>query len=167
MILLFALLALAASVPAPAAGQAQEPPKEKDKGKGKESEKDPTKPQEFEWPSNIGGKGLKDWLKEATKNPDPAIREFALKTLPNFGPNARKECSKDLLVRMSAERDPGVRVNVFNTVGVLGLEPTELTDGIGVLARFVDEGLDGGLTRLAPFRPWQCLVPRPRRPSFN
>lgn len=144
LILLFAFLALTAYTPSSAGGQAKDPPK----GKEQEKEKESAKPGEFKWPTNIGGKGVKDWLKDATENPDPAIREFALKTLPSFGPDGRKECSKKLLQRMSAERDPGVRLTVYTTVGVLGVEDSELKDTITLLANVVDNGLAGGMSRL-------------------
>jgi hypothetical protein len=138
-LLLAAFLALAAHVPSPVAGQDRDPPKEKEKGK------DEAKPHEFKWPTQIGGKGLVDWLKDATENPDPAVREFALKTLPGFGPDARKACSRRLLARMTAEPDPGVRLTVYSTAATIGLEDSELPEGIRILANIVDRG--SGMSR--------------------
>lgn len=140
-ILLFAaFLALIAT--ASSAGQDKDPPKDP-----KDKEMDATKPHEFKWPTQIGGKGVLDWLKDATENPDPAIREFALKTLPGFGPDATKKCSKKLLGRMRSEPDPGVKFIVFSTVATLGLEDSELQDGIVILANIVDTGARGGVSR--------------------
>ena len=122
--------------------QDKDPPKDKENDK-----KDPEKPYEFKWPTQIGGKGVLDWLKDATESPDPAVRDFALKTLPSFGPDATKKCSKKLLVRMSREPDPGVKFTVFSTVATLGLDDPELQDGIAHLANIVDEGAAGGVSR--------------------
>jgi hypothetical protein len=114
----------------------------------KDKEKVQPKQPEFKWPTQIGGKGVAEWLKDATENPDPAMREVALRALPSFGPDARKACSKKLLVRMRAETDPGVKFIVFSTVAMLGLEDSELHDGITILANLVDEGAAGGSSRL-------------------
>ena len=128
--------------PHPPTGQDKAPPKDTEK------EKDPTKPHEFKWPTQVGGKGVLDWLKDATENPDPALRQFALRLLPDFGPDATKKCSRKLLIRMSRETDPGVKFTVFSTVAALGLDDSELHDGIVLLANIVDNGAAGGLSRL-------------------
>jgi HEAT repeat protein len=140
-LMLAAFIAAFASARAPA-------PRAQDKEPPKGGEKDPAKQPEFKWPTQIGGKGLADWLKDATESNDPAVREFALKTLPGFGPDARKMCSRKLLARMRAEPDPGVKFTVFSTVATLGLEDSELQDGIVILANIVDNGAAGGLSRL-------------------
>ena len=86
ILLLVAILALIAT--ASSVGQDKEPSKDP-----KDKEKDAAKPHEFKWPTQIGGKGVLDWLKDATDHPDPAIREFALNTLPSFGTDAAKQGS--------------------------------------------------------------------------
>jgi HEAT repeat protein len=48
---------------------------------------------------------------------------------------------------MRAEPDPGVKFTVFTTVATLGLEDSELQDGIAYLANIVDEGAAGGVSR--------------------
>ena len=141
-LLLAGFLAFIASAPTPATGQDKAPPKDTEK------EKDPTKPHEFKWPTQVGGKGVLDWLKDATENPDPALRQYALRLLPDFGPDATKKCSRKLLIRMSRETDPGVKFTVFSTVAALGLDDPELHDGIVLLANIVDNGAAGGLSRL-------------------
>ena len=76
LILLLSFLAFAASTTPPAAGQVKDQPKGRRSQKIKEKDKDGTKPPpKFEWPTQIGNKGLTDWLKDATENPDPAIRD--------------------------------------------------------------------------------------------
>ncbi len=149
-LLLFAFLAVAAYTPSPVVGQAKDPPKIDPKTDPKPDPKgmSPDKKYEPKWPSVIAGKSLHEWLKDATESPDPAVREGALKTLPGFGPDARKVCSKKLLERMTKERDPGVRITVFNTAAVLGLEDSDIRQAVLILARSVDEGAPGGLSRL-------------------
>ena len=149
-LLLFAFLALAAYRPSPVVGQTKDPPKIDPKADPKANPKtdskepSPDKKYEPKWPSVIAGKSLHEWLKDATENPDPAIREGALKTLPGFGPDARKVCSKKLLTRMTFEKDPGVRITVFNTAAVLGLEDADIKPAVQILARIVDEAAPAG-----------------------
>jgi hypothetical protein len=160
-LLLAGLLALTAYSPTPAAGQGKEPPKaDPAKDKDKEPPKGPTKLPEHRWPTNIGGKGLHDWLKDATESPDPAVREFALRTLPNFGPDARKDCSKKLLARMTAEKDPGVRITVFNAAATIGLEDEDIKPAVQILGRIVDEGARGGLSRLHAVQTLGLIGPK-------
>ena len=141
------------------AGQAKDLPKEKEKPK----DKDRSNPREFEWPTQIGNKGLNDWLKDATENPDPAIRDGALKTLPAFGPKARKECSKRLLQRMTAEPDPGVRLTVINIAATIGLEDVDLPDAITRLANVVDLARDGSLSRIRAIETLAMFGPKAER----
>jgi hypothetical protein len=120
-------------------------PAQQDPPKDKETPPDQTKLPE--WPTSIDNKGVYEWLKDVD-NPDPSTREFALKTLPSFGPSARKICSKKLVERMTVEKDPGVRIAVFNTAAVLGLEDSDVKPAVAILARIVEQGAAGGLSRL-------------------
>lgn len=160
-LLLAALFALSVSSVSPA-GQIKDPPKDplkdiKDKEKdpkGKDKDKGP----HGKWPTNIGGKGVQDWLKDATEHKDPAVREFALKTLPGFGPDIRKTCSARLIQRMARETDPGVRITVFNTAAVVGLDDSDIPKAVLILARAVDEG--SGLSRLHAVNTLGLLGPK-------
>lgn len=142
-----AALVLSALLAAAAAGQtpAQPDPKEPPKG--------PTKLPELKWPVEIGGKNARGWLKDVT-DPDPAIREAALRTIPNFGPDVRKEAGKLLLTRMAfptagGEKDPGVRITLFSAVALIGFEdPKDEAEAIRLLGLTADQGLAGGLARL-------------------
>jgi hypothetical protein len=151
-VLLFTFVAFAVYVPSPVAAQVKDGPKDKDKDK--------EQPKLPEWPTQIGGKGLIDWLKDATENPDPAVREFALKTLPGFGPSIKKTCSKKLLDRMSRELDPGVRITVFNIAATIGLEEGDLKEAIIILAGIVDRGVPGGLARLHAVQTLGLIGPK-------
>lgn len=158
-LLLCALLVAAAYAQPPAAGQptgtGRDPPKDKEK----EPSKGPTKVPEPKWPTNIAGKGVQDWLKEVT-DPDPSVREFALKTLPNFGPDARKPASKLLIARMTLEKDPGVRIAVFNTAATLGLEDADVKEAVRILALTANEGMPGGLSRLHAVQTLAMVGPK-------
>jgi len=138
-----------------------EPAKEPPKEPAKEPSKGPTKLPEFRWPTELGGKDLAAWLKDVT-NPDPAIREFALKTLPNFGPeNVRKPAGKLLLARMTAEKDPGVRITVFNTAALIGFESdAEEKEAIRILAETASTGYPGGLSRLHAVQTLGLIGPK-------
>lgn len=128
----------------PAKDQAKEPGKDMPKDSG-------PKPKEFEWPKEIDGKDLPAWVKDAA-DPDPAIREAALQTIPNFGPPARKgPASKAILTRMDGakEKDPGVRIAAYATAATLGFEDDlDTKEAIRLLIAGVEGGVSGGLTRL-------------------
>jgi hypothetical protein len=142
-----AAFVLSALLTAAASGQTTPQPDPKEQPKG------PTKLPEPKWPTEIGKKDLKAWLKDVT-SPDPAVREAAIRTLPNFGPDVRKEAGKLLLARLAfpsdgGERDPGVRVALMNAVAVLGFDnPADETEALRLLGLTVDSGADGGLARL-------------------
>src|SRR5205085_1729350 len=52
-------------------------------------------PKAPEWPKMIGGRSAADWVAEF-HNPDPTLRENAVKVLPAFGPDVRKVALKPL-----------------------------------------------------------------------
>jgi len=144
-----AALVLSAFLAAAAHSQApKDPPKEKEKEKDKET-RGPTKLTEPLYPTSMGGKDLAGWLKDVN-HPDPAVREFSLKTLLAFNPlDVRKAGGKLLLARMSAEKDPGVRITVFNTVAMVGfIDATDEREAVRQLGLTADTGVPGGLGRL-------------------
>ena len=109
---LLALFVAAVVNAEPRAPQEKKEPDKKDPDK-----KEPTKPPEIKWPSEISGKDISGWVKDLD-DPDPTIREYAARMLPQFGPAASKSnVSKALLRRMTAEKDPGVRAAVYGAVG--------------------------------------------------
>lgn len=126
-----------------------------------EPPKGPTKPPEPKWPVELGGKDLAAWLKDVT-DPDPAVREFALKTLPNFGPeNVRRAAGKLLLTRMTAEKDPGVRITVFNTVALIGFESAaDEKEAVRILAETASNSPPGSLSRLHAVQTLGLIGPR-------
>lgn len=114
---------------------------------------------EFKWPTNIAGKGVQEWLKEVD-DPDPGKREMALNTLPAFGPDAIKICSKKVLERMRIEKDPGVRMAAYRTAVMLGLDDRDIKDAVTVLANAVDQGVPGSQTRLAAVQTLAAFGPK-------
>lgn len=150
--LVLALLTAAASGQAPAQPDPKDPPK------------GPTKLPEPKWPTEIGGKNLKAWLKDVI-DPDPAVREAALRTLPNFGPDVRKEAGKILVARMAGgEKDPGVRVTLMNTIATVGFDAAaEETEALRLLGLTIDQGQDGGVGRLTAVQAIAAFGPKAER----
>ncbi|WP_439627345.1 HEAT repeat domain-containing protein [Gemmata sp.] len=109
----------------------------------------PTKLPELKWPTEIGGKDAKSWLKDLS-DPDAAIRQAALNTITGFGPELRKDkaVGKALLARLRVEPDPGVKAVLFDTVALIGFEdPGDETEAIRLLAGVIDSQLTSSVGR--------------------
>lgn len=117
---------------------------------------DPNKP--FEWPLSIYGRPMSEYIRDIDDT-DPAIREQGLRTLPNFGPNARKAGIKVVLKRMNPqfEKDPGVRAAAFEAIGAFALfspdgiveSETDTSEAIRILLAALNAtSPSGGATRL-------------------
>jgi HEAT repeat protein len=77
---------------------------------------------------------------------DPSVREAAVRTVLFFGPAARKAAGPTLILRLTNERDPGVRVNAIITVGALGFDdPGMARDAVRALDQLASGG--GGIQR--------------------
>lgn len=148
----------------------QVPPQPPKDPLAKDPPKEPKK--EFEWPTALYGKGMNDFIREAM-DADPAIREFAMRTLPGFGPAARREAAKVVLNRMEKETDPGVRAAAyeaaaaFATMGKdgrgreIGFEDeTDTKEAIRLLYNAADQGLRGGGTRLHAIQTLAAFGPK-------
>lgn len=119
------------------------PPPSKDPDK-----KDPMMGSVPDWPKEIGGKDAKAYVKDLI-DPDPAVREIALKTLPGFGPPVRKATTPDgkitigkaLLARMDVanERDTQVRASAFTAAAAIGFdEDLDTKEAVRILGTTVD-----------------------------
>lgn len=123
------------------------PPESKDKDKGGSTSV------KAEWPKDINGKTLPDYLRD-TVDLDPAVRERSLRTIPNFGPEiVRKELGwpKAVLARMNTEKelDPGVRAAAYEAMGTVGLEKdADIKEAVRILALVAENGASGGGARL-------------------
>ena len=107
----------------------------------------------IEWPTEIYGRTLADYV-EDLNNPDPAVRHFALRTLPGFGPVVKQNeaATKGILIHMDVgkEFDPGVRAAAYQTAGDVGFEKRHDTEeAVRLLFNAADQGgLNGGPSRL-------------------
>jgi HEAT repeat protein len=122
------------------------------------------------WPTEIGGRDAKAYVKDLF-DPDPAIREIALKTLPNFGPAVREATTPDgktpigkaLLARMdpALERDPGVRLAAYTAASLIGFkDEKDVKEATRLLAVTVDAGPPGSQVRLQAIQTLGTLGPK-------
>lgn len=89
---------------------------------------------------------MNGWLAELKDSRDPSLRDAAVKVIPMFGPEARRPALEPLLAALNRERDPGVRMNVINLLGVIGAENAEQ-------AKRISNALALALARTAPGAP--------------
>ncbi len=128
----------------------QDPKDPKDMKDMKDPPRGPTKLSDLKWPREIAGKDMSAWLKDMN-DPDPAIREAALRTLPSFGPDTQKAAGKLLVARLKAEKDPGVKITLFGTIGNIGFDAKDTIDekeALRLLGEAADSAGPGSATRL-------------------
>jgi HEAT repeat protein len=82
------------------------------------------KPKEPEYPKEINNKNLDHYLKEAQERfqKDPQVRETAIRTIPLFGPSARKPSVKIITDVISSDSDPGVKVAAITIISSMGFD---------------------------------------------
>jgi hypothetical protein len=150
-VLLLAVLLAAADRSSPAAQPTKKEPdkKEPDKKDPDKKEPDPKKPPEIKWPTDINGKDIAQVMKDV-EDPDPTVREFAVRTLPLFGPPCqKKDVAKLMIKRMKVEDDPGVKIAVYDVVGQIQFETAvDNTEVLMLLVAAVGRGPDGSAMRL-------------------
>lgn len=117
-----------------------------------------------EWPTEIDGKKPADFVKMLT-DPDPFLRQYALRALPNFGPSVRKEAgvSKGILQRMNYEKelDPGVRAAAFEAAGAIGFDDgNDFDEAVRLLYVTADQGQKGGASRLYAVQALATVGPK-------
>jgi HEAT repeat protein len=102
----------------------------------KEAAKEP------EWPKKILGKNLDQWVKEMVplNQKDASMRDFAIKTVPLFGPDARKAASKNLIEALRNDPDINVKLTAISTVPLLGFDDRDMDDGLNALIAFIRVG---------------------------
>jgi HEAT repeat protein len=91
------------------------------------------------YPKEINGKDLNWYLKEAQYRyqPDPQMREIAIRTIPAFGPDARKAALPILIDIISSERDPSVRIDAISIVTIMGPDMREEVKAKGVIRALI------------------------------
>jgi HEAT repeat protein len=146
---------------APPTAVRTQPPTKTQPDKKEPDKKDMPKAPEIKWPTEISGKDIHAWMKDM-EHTDPTIREFAARTIPQFGPAAQKgEVSKLLIKRMQAEKDPGVRGAIYNAVGQLQFEnEADNKEALRLLVVAVDTGMPGGMTRLRAIQTITMFGPK-------
>ena len=127
----------------------------------------------YEWPEKINGKLPSEFVKD-TLDPDPAIREMALRTLVKFGPMIRKEAgvAKAVIARMDGtkETDPGVRAAAFEAAGAIAsydpsgalgfADEADTREAIRLLYMTSDQAASGGSTRLHAIQTLTSFGPK-------
>lgn len=71
----------------------------------------------------LGGKGLEDWIKEIS-DPDPSVRQLAIRTVVNFGPAAQKAVPS--LQKAVLSTDASVRGDAAAALGMIQLNTDDL-----------------------------------------
>ncbi len=99
-------------------------------------------PKQPEWPKKIMGKALDQWVKEMVSNnqKDASMRDFAIRTVPLFGPDARKAASKNLIHVLNSDPDINVKLTAISIVPMLGFDDKDMDDGLNSLAAFIRRG---------------------------
>jgi hypothetical protein len=116
----------------------------------------PPEPKPFEWPKEVAGKRVGDVIK-AMSDPDPVVRESALRTVVHFGPPAfkaevdktgRSVLAQKVLQMMEKEPDPNVRFAAYGVAATMGFEKDfEIKEAVRILRVAADQGAAGGPTR--------------------
>ena len=125
-----------------------DPPKPTDPPKPEEPPKEPKK---VEYPKFVDGKDLATWIKElnAAKQPDPQQREFALRTLPQFGPEARKPSIGPITDLIFKDPDPGVRIVAITIISNMGYDiRDQITPSVSALRTCMVNTASGSIVRL-------------------
>src|SRR5262249_3359287 len=89
---------------------------------------------EYKWPLTIAGKSLDEWIKEL-KHRDPSVRENAIRTLPMFGPSARKAVSAVIDMANNDREDVSLRVNSCISLMTLEIPNREESAAIRALVK--------------------------------
>ena len=112
------VVALQPPVPKPDPVKPADPPKPVDPPKPAEP------PKKIEYPTVVEGKTLPMWLAQlsAAVQPDSQQREAALRTLPQFGPDARKPAIAPITNLIHADPDPGVRIVAITIISNMGFD---------------------------------------------
>lgn len=149
--------------PAPATGPGPMPPKPSDPPKpadppptGPEPETPkPMTPAKVEYPSTVGGRDLKGWLKEleytggGPVQRDDQVRETAVKMIPTFGPDARKPAVKPLINAISSDPDPGVQIAAITVVSSMGFDMRdEVKPVIQILNQRLKQSGSGNMVKM-------------------
>ncbi|HEX3147497.1 MAG TPA: HEAT repeat domain-containing protein [Gemmataceae bacterium] len=95
------------------------------------------------WPEKINGKTVEDCIKEMRTNPDPVVRESAVRTLPLFGPVSREKGWDNLLYAMTRDPDINVKMTALSVapsvvIGFAEAVDQVLMDGTKAIVNYLD-----------------------------
>ena len=90
------------------------------------------------WPKEVNGKTVDDCVKEMRSNPDPAVRESAVRTLPMYGPVGRDKGAENLLYALAKDPDVNVKMTAMSVaptvlLGFADSADQPLADGLTIL----------------------------------
>ncbi len=148
------IISISAEPPKPAEPIAQvQPPKpaEPPKVEPPKPEEPPKEPKKIEYPKFVDGKDLTRWIRElnAVNQPDPQQREFALRTLPQFGPEARKPSIGPIADLIFKDPDPGVRIVAITIISNMGYDiRDQITPAVSALRTCMLNTASGSIVRL-------------------
>ena len=119
-------------------GQAPKTDPKKDP-KGKLINEEPMKP---EWPKKILGKNLDQWVNQMVRanQSDASMRDHAIRTIPLFGPDARKAASKNLIQVLTNDPDINVKLTAIQMAPIIGFDDRDMDDGLNSLVAFIRQG---------------------------
>ena len=147
-------------LPKPAEPPKVDPPKPTDPSK---TEDPPKEPKKYVYPTSIDGKDLNAWIKQLNPvaQPDPQQREAALRTLPQFGPEARKPSIMPVTNMIYADgEDPGVRIAAITIITNIGYETREqIKPVVAALRTCLAKTGNGSIVRLHCLRSLMSFGP--------
>lgn len=83
-----------------------------------------------------GGKSLPEWLRDF-KNPDPSVRENAIRMVTQFGSISRE--AVPALITALGEKDSGLRGNAVLALGMIGLDDKNMKNGVAALVKLLSD----------------------------
>ncbi len=128
----------------------------------KPTEPPPKEPKKITYPEFVDGKPLGDWIKQlnAATQPDSQQREFALRTLPQFGPTARQRSIVPITDLIYKDPDPGVRIVAITIISNMGYDIREqIKPAVSALRTCLANTLDGSIVRLFCVRSLMSFGP--------
>ena len=96
------------------------------------------------WPKDINGKTVDDCVKEMRSNPDPAVRESAVRTLPLYGPVGRDKGAENLVYALTKDPDLNVKMTAMSVAPTVLLyyadgPDQQLTDGLAAFVKYLGD----------------------------
>ncbi len=122
------------------------PPKVEDKADSKATAKEPAKDaaQSVEWPTEVGGKSLQQWIKEINSN-DPSMRKSAIVAVRAFGPTSRQAIPAILNELRKQINDITVKAHAIISIGIIVPSSIDIANEQAIAKEAVDALIREGL----------------------